>query len=115
MSEAEADLCAEAEAIANKTRPVSKITPLTGGFMGLITAVFADEVLTTVAGLGRDVDPAWLVIWVLGFAGPFLYLRQAQQKHLAERKRAYENLQAAAQETTQETIQETTPDAAGHR
>jgi hypothetical protein len=97
MSDAEADLWTQAEAIANKTRPVSKITPLTGAFMGLCTAFFAAQMLTIIAGVGRDTDPAWLLTYAIAFAGPFLYLRIGQRNHLAEKKRAYEKLQTAAQ------------------
>ncbi len=97
MSDAEADLWTQAEAIANKTRPVSKITPLTGAFVGLCTAFFAAQMLTITTGVGRDTDPAWLLTYAIAFAGPFLYLRLRLRSHLAEKKRAYENLQTAAQ------------------
>jgi hypothetical protein len=97
MSDAEADLWAEAEAIASKTRPVAKITPLTGAFIGLCTAFFAAQILTIVTGIGRDTDPAWLVTFALAFIGPFVYLRLGQRNHLAAAKRAYATLQATAQ------------------
>jgi hypothetical protein len=101
MSDADADLWAEAETVANKTRPLSKISPLTGGIAGLCTVFFAAQVLTAIAGMGRDTDLPWVIAYAIGFGGPFLYLRHAQRNHLAAKTRAYETLQAAAKDTAE--------------